>query len=160
MIVVKIALGSDPLGFELKEAVKTHLLHCGYDVLDVGTQNKDDPVLYVDASDKVARLVSAKEVPFGIVFCGTGMGVSIVANKHKGVYCALAESEWTAKQARLINNANMLALGGRILGTSMALDIVDVFLNTEWCENFAADRSEYIRGLFAKVEEVERGAFA
>ena len=156
---MKIVVGADPLGFELKEKVKEHLLAEGHEVSDVGTVNADAPVLYIAASDAVAKAVAGGEAERGLVFCGTGMGVSIVANKHKGVYCAVVESEWAAKQCRLINNANVLALGGRIFGVPMAIDVVETFLNTEWCENFVETRRKNISNLFGQVEALENELF-
>ena len=77
-------------------------------------------VNYIEAASNVARVVSEKEADFGVVCCGTGMGVSIVANKHKGVYCALVESEWAAHEARNLNDANVIAMGNRIVAPAMA----------------------------------------
>ena len=151
---MKIAVGADPFGFELKEEIKKHLEAQGHEIIDLGT-TADKKVLYIDASDAVATAVSNKEVDRGIVLCGTGMGVSIVANKHKGVYCALVESEWAARQCRLINNANVLALGGRIFGVARALDTVDTFIKTEWCQNFTPERTQNLSNLFNQVVEVE-----
>ena len=151
---MKIAVGADPFGFELKEEIKKHLEAQGHEIIDVGT-TADKKVLYIDASDAVATLVSEKKVDRGIVLCGTGMGVSIVANKHKGVYCALVESEWAARQCRLINNANVLALGGRVFGVARALDTVDTFVNTEWCQGFVPERKQNLSNLFNQVVEVE-----
>lgn len=156
---MKIVIGADPLGLELKDKVKKHLIEAGHEVSDVGTLDAANPVLYIAASDNVAKAVQSGEAEKGIVFCGTGMGVSIVANKHKGVYCAVVESEWAARQCRLINNANVLALGGRIFGEAMANDIVDAFLNTQWCENFIESRRATITGLFSQVEALENENF-
>lgn len=152
---MKIVLGADPLGYELKEQVKEHLLAEGYELLDVGTCSPDQPVLYIEAADKAAELVGTGAAERGLVFCGTGMGVGIVANKHKGVYCATVESQWAARECRIINNANMLALGGRLVGASLAKDIVDTFLQTQWCENSSAQRKEALGALLGKLYSLE-----
>lgn len=156
---MKIALGADPLGFELKEKVKKHLQEMGHELVDLGTTDANDPVKYIEAADRTAGAVQKKEADRGIVFCGTGMGVSIVANKHKGVYCALVESQWAARECRVVNNANMLALGGRIFGESMANDIVDTFLKTEFCENSSEERFRNLSGLLEQVYELENKQF-
>jgi len=156
---MKIVIGADPLGFELKEKIVAHLKENGHEVSDVGTLSKDAPVLYIEVADKVAKAIQNKEAEFGIVMCGTGMGVSIIANKHKGVYCALVESQWAAKQCRIINNANVLSLGGRILGEGMANDIVDTFINTPWLEGCNETRAANLSRLFGQVVSFEDGAF-
>ncbi|GFI25975.1 putative sugar phosphate isomerase YwlF [Lachnospiraceae bacterium] len=156
---MKVAIGADPLGFELKEKVKAHLLAEGYEMLDLGTLAADEPVKYIEVSDRVAVSVQTKESEFGIVFCGTGMGVSIVANKHKGVYCALVESQWAARECRIVNNANMLAMGGRILGEDMANDIADTFLYTKFCENSPQERFDKLSGFLKQVYELEETQF-
>lgn len=156
---MKVVLGADPLGFELKEKVKEHLLKEGHELTDLGTQKADAPVKYIEVSDRVAKAVQNKEAEFGIVFCGTGMGVSIVANKHKGIYCALVESQWAARECRIVNNANMLAMGGRILGEDMANDIADTFLNTKFCENSSKERFEKLSGFLKQVYELEEKQF-
>lgn len=157
---MKIALGADPLGFELKEKVKKHLTEAGYELVDIGTIDPQKPVKYIEAADRVAKAVQKKEAERGIVFCGTGMGVSIVANKHKGIYCALVESQWAARECRVVNDANMLALGGRIFGESMANDIIDTFLKTEFCENSSEERFRNLSSLLEQVHEIEEEQFA
>lgn len=152
---MKVVLGADPLGFELKEKVKKHLVDEGYNVIDVGTLDLNAPVLYIEASDNVAKAIQNKEADRGIVFCGTGMGVGIVANKHKGVYCAVVESQWTAHESRVINDANVLAIGGRILGESVANDIVDTFLKTPWCENSSEQRKKNLGALLQQLYKLE-----
>lgn len=145
---MKITIGADLGGFELKEAIKSYLLKEGYAVKDVGVQDKVIPVPYPQVGDAVAKEVAAKEAEYGFLFCGTGMGMSIVANKHKGVYCAVVESQYAAYNAREINNANMLALGGNIVGVGMGLKIVETFLSTPWKND-----ADEIRG--ARLEEFQ-----
>lgn len=156
---MKIVIGADPLGFELKEKVKKHLEEAGHEVLDVGTVDPSDPVLYIEVADKVAKVIQNRDAERGIVMCGTGMGVSIIANKHKGVYCACVESQWTAKESRIINNANVIAFGGRLLGEGVANDMVDTFINTEWLEGCNETRRNNLSRLFGKVVTFEEQAF-
>lgn len=125
---MKIALGADHGGFELKEKIKKYLLSKGnIEVIDMGTHSTDS-VDYPKYGQEVARVVVNKEVDFGILVCGTGIGISIAANKIKGVRAALCFNTTMAKLTRQHNDANILALGARITGDVLALDIVDEFL--------------------------------
>lgn len=128
---MKIALGADHGGFELKEKVKTHLIKKGYEVLDLGT-NSTDSVDYPEFGHAVGHAVVDKKVEFGIVVCGTGIGISIAANKVPGVRAALCTNTTMARLTREHNNANILAMGGRIIGDVLALEMVDTFLDTEF----------------------------
>ncbi len=152
---MKIVVGADPLGLELKDKIKKHLTESGHEVADVGTQSADQPVLYIDAADRVAQYVQSGDAQFGIVICGTGVGVSIIANKHKGVYCICAQSQWIARESRIINNANVLALGGRVVGESMANDIVDTFIHTEWLQDCDEAKAARLSKLFDQVTAFE-----
>ena len=128
---MKIALGADHGGFELKEKVKTHLIEKGYEVLDLGT-NSTDSVDYPEFGHAVGLAVTDKKAEFGIVICGTGIGISIAANKVPGVRAALCTNTTMARLTREHNNANILAMGGRIVGDVLALEMVDTFLGTEF----------------------------
>lgn len=128
---MKIALGADHGGFELKEFIKNYLQEKGYDVVDCGTYNEKS-VDYPDYAEKVAAEVNGKSVDFGMLFCGTGIGISIAANKIDGIRAALCHDSYTAKMSKLHNNANILVLGGRVLGKSLAIDIVDTYINAEF----------------------------
>lgn len=128
---MKIALGADHGGFELKEKVKTHLIKNGYEVLDLGT-NSCDSVDYPEFGHAVGNVVAEKKAEFGIVICGTGIGISIAANKVAGIRAALCTNTTMARLTREHNNANILAMGGRIIGDVLALEMVDVFLTTEF----------------------------
>lgn len=126
---MKIALGADHAGFELKEYIKKMLLEKNIHVIDVGTEGETS-VDYPDFALKVALLVSSKEVNRGILVCGTGIGMSIVANKVKGIRASLVQDIYTAIQSRKHLDANVLALGGRITGKGLAEEIVRVWLET------------------------------
>lgn len=125
---MKIAAGSDHGGFILKQQIICHLEKKGIEVIDCGVQNCDS-VDYPDYAKLAAGYVNSGEALFGIVICGTGIGISISANKIKGIRCALCTDSYMAKMARMHNDANMLALGGRVVGEGLALDIVDAFLD-------------------------------
>jgi len=128
---MKIVLACDHGGFQLKESIKEHLTSKKYDVTDIGVYNTES-VDYPDFGKRAAELVASKEMDKGIIICGTGIGISIAANKVKGIRCALCTNEYMAKMSRLHNNANMLALGERVLGKGIAQDIVDAWLTTDF----------------------------
>ena len=128
-----IAIGSDHGGFDLKEAVVAHLKEQGAEVKDYGCYDKSscDYPIYGRA---VAEAVAKGECEKGIVICTTGIGISITANKIKGIRCALCADTLSAKMTRLHNDANVLAMGGGIVGPNLGISIVDAFLNTEFSE--------------------------
>jgi ribose 5-phosphate isomerase B len=128
---MKIVLACDHGGFQLKEAIKEHLGSSEYEVMDIGVYNTDS-VDYPDFGKKAAEIVARGEADRGIIVCGTGIGISIAANKVKGIRCALCTNEFMAKMSRMHNNANMLALGERVLGKGVALSIVDEWLAAEF----------------------------
>lgn len=126
-----IALGCDHGGFELKQEVIKHLQERGLEFKDFGcdsTQSVDYPVY----AKKVAQAIVDGTCDKGILICGTGIGISIVANKFKGIRAAVCTDCFTAEATRLHNNANVLAMGGRVVGPGLALKIVDTFLDTEF----------------------------
>ena len=128
-----IALGSDHGGFELKEAVKKHLEERGLEYKDFGTHDLNS-CDYPDFGRAAAEAVASGECDRGIVICTTGIGISIVANKVKGIRCALCSEKTTARLTREHNDANMLAMGGGMIGKVQALEIVDTFLDTPFSE--------------------------
>lgn len=128
---MKIALGCDHGGYELKKIVKEHLQLKGYEVLDLGC-NSNESVDYPIYGKAVGKAVVEEKANYGIVICGTGIGISIAANKVKGVRAGLCMNTTMAKLAREHNNANVLAFGARIVGDVLALEMVDTFLNTEF----------------------------
>jgi ribose 5-phosphate isomerase B len=150
MACVKIALGSDHAGFLLKQAVADHLKTLGHEVMDLGTQS-EEPVDYPPFCAGVGRAVAKKEADLGIVFGGTGQGEAISANKVHGVRAAVCVSEFMARLAREHNDANVLSLGGRVLGEPLALAIVDAFL----AASFQGGRHERRIGQIAAIEEEE-----
>lgn len=156
---MRIAIGSDNAGFGLKEVIREHLMAQGHEVKDWGTVSMDEEVKFMYAADRVAKAVQSGEAERGLVFCGTGAGVSIVANKHKGIYCVPAESQWAAWSARFINNANMLAMGERIVAPVMAKDMVDTFLCTDFHEGADEKRAAVLKGLVDEVEKLEEILF-
>ena len=126
-----IIVGSDHAGFELKEKIRTHLTAAGYTVEDAGSFNETS-VNYVDHAKIVARAVSEGRFSKGILVCGSGIGMSMAANRFKGVRAALCSDLLSARLSRQHNDANVLALGGRLIGDVLALELVNTFLETEF----------------------------
>ena len=143
---MKIGLGSDHGGFKLKDQVKAHLEAQGIECIDYGT-NSADSVDYPEYGEKVARAVVSGECDKGIVICGTGIGISISANKVKGVICALCSDTFSARMTRMHNDSNMLAMGERVVGAGLALDIVDIWLKTEFEGGRHETRVEKLRAI-------------
>ena len=146
-----IAIASDHGGFELKKEIMKHLEAKGYTLKDFGTYTTDscDYPIYGEAA---ARAVASGECEKGIIICGTGIGISISANKVKGIRAALCADCYSAEYTRLHNDANILALGARTTGSGLALKIVDTFLSTE----FEGGRHARRVALISEIEERER----
>src|SRR5690554_2499996 len=126
-----IGIGSDHGGYELKEGIKEYLVGEGIQVVDFGTDSLES-VDYPDFARKVAEAVLNKEVDRGILICGTGIGISIAANRIKGIRCALCSDTFSARMSREHNDANILAMGGRVVGLGLATDIVKAFITSEF----------------------------
>jgi ribose 5-phosphate isomerase B len=144
----KIAIGADHAGFRLKEFVKKILQEKGFEVIDVGTYS-EERCHYPEYAKKVASMVSRGEVKRGILICGSGIGMSIVANKFKGVRAALCHNIYSAKFSRLHNNSNILCLGGRVTGEDLTREIVETWLNTP----FEGGRHQERLNIIAEIEE-------
>jgi ribose 5-phosphate isomerase B len=128
---MRIAVGSDHRGFEVKQQLLELLPALGHEAIDEGT-NSQESVDYPDYAARVSRLVVAGQVDRGILICGTGIGMSIAANRHRDIRAALCHEAYTARMSREHNNANVLCLGGRVLGPEIALDIVGTWVETEF----------------------------
>ena len=124
---MKIVLGADHGGFELKEVLKKHLADKGYDLCDVGTYDTNS-VDYPDIAKAAAEKITSGEYDWGVLVCGTGIGISIAANKVKGIRCALVTNEYSAEMTKRHNNANMIAFGGRVTGPDLAKSILDAYI--------------------------------
>ena len=128
---MKIAIGSDHAGFRLKEIVKNFLKTKNIEVEDFGTYTEES-VDYPDYAFKVGEAVARKDFDFGILICGSGIGMSIAANKVKGIRAALCNDLYSAHVSREHNNANILCMGGRVIGEEVAKEIVSVWLNAKF----------------------------
>lgn len=143
--MMKIAIGADHGGFELKEKVISHLTELNYEVLDKGTYSEES-VDFPDYSKQVTKAIQDEAADLGILICGTGIGMSIAANKQKGIRAALCGDVFSAKATREHNNTNVLCLGARVTGDKLALMIVDTWLNAEF------EGGRHVQRL-AKIEE-------
>jgi ribose 5-phosphate isomerase B len=148
---MKIAIGADHAGFELKQKVKQHLLDKGLQVDDKGT-NSLDSVDYPDFARRVGEDVVQKRADLGILVCGTGIGMSMAANKVLGIRAANVSTEFEAQMAREHNDANVLTLGARVLEVPVALKLVDKWLDTQ----FAGGRHQLRVDKIMKIEQQER----
>ena len=126
---MKLAIGCDHGGFALKEAVREYLEEHKIPYKDFGAYSTDS-VDYAPIAAQTARYVASGQADYGVLICSTGLGISIAANKVKGIRCALCSDPLSAKMTRLHNDANMLAMGAGIVGENLALEIVETFLNT------------------------------
>lgn len=128
---MKIAIGCDHGGLEHKNAISEHLKERGFEVTDFGIYEQVS-VDYPKIAVKVAGSVASKENELGILVCGTGIGMSLAANKVKGIRAAVLSDHFSAKYTRLHNDANILCLGGRVIGIGTALELVDIFVDTKF----------------------------
>jgi ribose 5-phosphate isomerase B len=127
----KIVIGSDHAGFEMKEKLVAHLKSLGLDLEDAGTGSSES-CDYPEFGEKVARAVASGAADAGVLVCGSGIGMSMAANKVAGVRALVCDEPLSARMSRLHNNANVLCLGGRMIGVEMAKEILNVWLNTEF----------------------------
>ena len=128
----KLYIGADSAGFLLKKEIIEHLTNNGYECVDLGCDSTESCHYPIFAS-KVAEAVQGElDSSFGILICGTGIGMSMCANKHKGIRAAACSDTYSAKMTRCHNDANVLCIGARVIGPCLALDIVDAFLSAEY----------------------------
>ena len=146
---MRVALGSDHGGYELKEAILKHLEAQGLEVQDLGTHSTDS-VDYPKYGFAVGNAIIKGEADLGIAICGTGQGMAMAANKISGIRAAVCSETFSARMGREHNNANVLTLGARVIGVGLALDVVDIFLKTEFTGGRHARRVNLI-------SDIERG---
>ena len=147
-----IALGSDHAAYKLKLAIAEHLKEKGIEFEDLGCYGTES-VNYPEYGQKVAAAVAAGKYEYGIVVCGTGIGISLAANKVPGIRCAVCSDTYSAKYTRLHNDANMLAMGERVVGQGLAMEIVDTFLSTGFEGGRHAKRVDMITAIEKKYNK-------
>ena len=131
---MKLVIGCDHAGYAIKGIVKDHLISMGHEVVDVGTNSADSCHYPVYAKAACKKILNG-EADLGILICGTGVGMSIAANKHKGIRAACCSDTFSARLTREHNDANMLCFGERVVGAGLALELVDAFVNAEYLNN-------------------------
>ncbi|MDR2756506.1 MAG: RpiB/LacA/LacB family sugar-phosphate isomerase [Planctomycetaceae bacterium] len=147
-----ILIAADPFAVTLKNALSVHLKEKGYEVIDLGaTQDKEIP--YFESAPNVCKTIQSGKADQAILLCGTGMGMSIVANRFTGIVASVVESVFAAKMCRVINNANVLCLGAMIWGDWMAKEAVDVFLATKFTEGLEP-LADFLKDAEKKVEAI------
>lgn len=127
----KLVIGSDHAGFELKEKIKAMLTEKGYDVTDVGTHSPES-CAYPVIAHKLCNVITSGDAELGILICGTGVGMSMCANKHKGIRAACVSDTFSARLTRVHNDANVLCFGERVVGYGLATELIDAFVETEY----------------------------
>jgi ribose 5-phosphate isomerase B len=150
---MKVAIGSDHAGYLLKSELVQYLRSKGHDVIDVGTRSADQAVDYPDFAQAVAQQVLAKNAPRGVIVCGSGVGACIAANKIPGIYSAICHDTYSAHQGVEHDNMNVLCLGSRIIGSALAQELVDAFLNAQ----FEFEQERHARR-HNKVRAIEQAA--
>ena len=146
---MRIVIGSDHFGYGLKEDLKQHLIELGHEPVDVGCDNADQPVDYPDVAVAAAQRIASGEFDRGILICGTGAGMAIVANKVAGVRAACCHDPYSAERARKSNNAQVITMGAQVVGPALGRQLLDHWLASE----FAGGRSQ---AKVAKIEALDR----
>lgn len=152
---MKIVIGSDKSGFFLKEQIVAYLSENQYEFTDIGTQDIEHAMPYYTVASLAAERIRSGEYDRGILICGTGMGMAVVANKFKNVYAACCESVYAAEKCRAINDANILTMGGWIIAPELGLVMVQKFLTTEFTEGLEPWRKDFLVKAKEQVKKIE-----
>ncbi len=152
---MKLAIGCDDAAYEMKEIIKQYLKDTrGIVFNDVGICKSDSEIYYPEIAKRVSNLIQndKNDIEFGILICGTGIGMALTANKFKGIRAAVCHDSYSAKRAKLSNNTNIIAMGARIIGPELAKDLVDIWLDSEYAGGRSAPK-------VVLVEEYEEDNF-
>ena len=156
---IKIAVASDLSGFPLKEAVVEYLKERGdVEVIDFGIESPETPQPYTVQAPKAAKAVQSGEAEKGILICGTGQGMAIIANKFKGVYAVVADTVFAGERGKIINNANVITMGGWITAPFLGTQIVDAWLNIGFTEKMEF-KKDFLTDNFNLVKQIEKENF-
>lgn len=151
----KLIVGADPWGKGLKDTVAQHLRQQGYSVVDLNDGATSEH--YCDIASRAATTLQAKEADKALLFCGTGMGMSIVCNKHRGIVASVVETPWAAKMARAVNDANVLCMGGMNVTPEAAVAAADNFLGTKLGDGLE-EYLDFLQDATARVASIDAGA--
>jgi len=152
---MNLVIGSDKSGFILKEAIAAYLKESGHNVTMVGTMSVENVVPFYNTAPQAAELVQNGKADMGILICGTGMGMSQVANKYKGIRAACVESVYAAKMSRAINDSNIICMGGWLIAPELGIEMVKTFLGTEHTQDLEEWRKKFLKNAKAKFGELE-----
>lgn len=152
---MRIAIAAEVCSYELMKTVKQHLLDSGHEIIDLGMTNAAQPHKFYDTAPRVAEAIQTGKAERGVLMCGTGMGVCLVANKFKGIYAAIAESATTARLHWVINRANILCMGAWVVGPYVACDMVDAWLGAVIGEGFSEERRRVQAEGYARIQQIE-----
>jgi ribose 5-phosphate isomerase B len=155
---MKIAIASDLSGFPLKAEITKHLQEQGYEVLDFGIDSADKPQPYFIQAPKVASAIQKGEAEKGILICGTGQGMAMVANTHKGIYACVVDSIFSAERAKIVNNANVITMGGWITAPFLGVQIVDAWLAMSFTQKMEF-KKDFLSNAFSQVQALEEEHF-
>ena len=155
MDILTIAIASDLSGFNLKQAIVGHLLqNDDLQVMDLGIPSEQEPKPYFEQAPKVAKAIQMGQAEKGILICGTGQGMAIVANKHKGIYACVVDDIFAAERAKIINNANVITLGGWITAPFLGTQIVDAWLSMQFTQKMEF-KKDFLTNAFTQVKVLE-----
>lgn len=152
---MRIVMTNDTGSCLLKLAVKEHLMQEGYEILDLGTAAPDQEMVYTKAGHLAAEAIQKGDADLGVIFCGSGAGVCVTANKHKGIYAVVCESAGTAAGARIINDANILCMGANVVPEKQACEMADAFLTASFAEGKDPDVRKRLTGFIDQIREME-----
>lgn len=156
---MKIAIASDLSGFPLKEEIVKHLNgRSDIELTDFGIESADKPAPYFEQAPKVALAVQSGQAEKGILICGTGQGMAIVANKHKGVYACVVDDLFSGERAKIVNNANVITMGGWITAPFLGTQIVDAWLSVGFTEKMEF-KKDFLTNAFNEVKKIESKTF-
>jgi len=156
---ISIAIASDLSGFPLKKAIVDHLNKRGdINLLDLGIESVDYPKPYFEQAPKVAQAIQEDRAEKGILICGTGQGMAIVANKHKGIYACVVDGLFSGERAKIINNANVITMGGWVTAPFLGTQIVDAWLSVQFTQKMEF-KKEFLSNAFHQVQALEEMTF-
>ena len=159
---MKVIIGCDFAGFDLKQEVQRHLSeNKNVELIDIGMTSLDKDIPYYEVGAIAARKIQAGDAERGILFCGTGMGVSIAANKFKGVYASVVESEFTGERCKIINNSNIITMGGWVVSHYRAKKICDLWLDAAFArgDRDLEEFSDFLKDAFREIQVIEKENF-
>jgi ribose 5-phosphate isomerase B len=153
-----IAIASDLSGFTLKQEIVAFLKEKGMDIIDFGIESADKPQPYFIQAPKVAKAIQEKKAEKGILICGTGQGMAIVANKFKGVYACVVDDIFSGERAKIVNNSNVITMGGWITAPFLGCQIVEAWLGMEFTQKMEF-KKEFLTNAFNQVKVLEEENF-